>query len=271
MFRCYRDHSCKYEPEVNEAIKSIPLNKSNYKNLFTMKNLTKSAIAMMIFTVMVYNSSAQTIKERIDEAKTVKVYVSIKDIIHAPNTNAAPGSQQKGTGCVNFTQTTPFTSDYADVVKQIVDALNKGFNTTAFVAGDISTVPLFESGIQKGSQDYLKLGEPVLAVVYLTGTYNVLNAGLMGEVSLSANFNIMSGINIYAVTDGKLKGIALKNLGMVNSPAKQTKTCPDYDYFVKNFPLADYFEKFKTSFETKTTDFITKEMENYDKAMKKKK
>jgi hypothetical protein len=236
-----------------------------------MKNLTKTAISLIFISGMVFNLSAQTIKERIDEAKTVKVYISIKDIVHSPNTTAAPGSQQKGTGCVNFTQTTPFTSDYTDVVKQIVDVLNKGFNTTAFVAGDISTVPLFESGIQKGSQDYLKLGEPLLAVVYLTGTYNVLNAGLMGEVSLSASFNVMSGINIYAVTDGKLKGIALKNLGTVNSPGKQTKTCPDYDYFVKNFPLADFFDKFKESFDKKTTEFITKEMENYTKAMSKKK
>lgn len=236
-----------------------------------MKNLTKIAISLVILSGTVFNVSAQTIKERVDEAKTVKVYISIKDIVHTPNTNTAPGSQQKGTGCAAFTQTTPLPADYADVVKQIVDLLNKGFNTTAFVAGDISSVPLFETGIQKGNPDWLKHGEPLVVTVFAGGTYNVNNVGLMGEVKLSNTLNINSGIGIYAIIDGKLKAQSVKNLGSVNSPAIESKTCGDYDYFVKNFPLADFFDKFKTSFESKTTDFTTKEMEAYEKAMKKKK
>jgi hypothetical protein len=236
-----------------------------------MKNSTKIAVVLALLSGVVLNVSAQTIKERIDAAKTVKVYISIKDIIHTPNTNAAPGSQAKGTGCVNFTQTTPLPANYADEVKQIVDMLNKGFNTTAFVASDISNVPLFATGIQKGNQDWLKLGEPLVFYVYAGGTYNVSNVGLMGDVKLSNSLNLSSGISVYAIVDGKIKSLTVKNLGMVNSPAKESKTCADYDYFVKNFPLADYFDKFKASFESKTTDFISKEMENYDKAMKKKK
>jgi hypothetical protein len=235
-----------------------------------MKNLKKIAFAMMILSGMVFNLSAQTIKERIDAAKTVKVYFSIRDIVHTPHTNAL-SAQDKGTGCVNFTQTTPFPVNYTDEVKQIVDMLNKGFNTTAFIAGDISTVPLFATGIQKGNEDWLKLGEPLLATVYIGGSYNVSNMGLMGEVKLSNSLNIISSLGIVAIVDGKLKSLSSKNLGVVYSPAKESKTCADYDYFVKNFPLADYFDKFKASFESKTTDFITKEMENYDKAMKKKK
>lgn len=235
-----------------------------------MKNVTKIAVVLLFLSGFLFNASAQTIKERIDAAKTVKVYFSIRDIVHAPNTNAL-SAQAKGTGCVNFTQTTPFPANYADEVKQVVDMLNKGFNTTAFVAGDISTVPLFESGIQKGNQDWLKLGEPLVVSVNVSGTYTVTNMGLMGEVKLSNSLSIISGIGVYGIIDGKLKALAVKNLGSVTSPSKESKTCADYDYFVKNFPLADYFDKFKASFESKTTDFITKEMENYDKAMKKKK
>lgn len=236
-----------------------------------MKNLLKVPIILMFLSGIVLNLPAQTIKERIDATKTVKVYFSIKDIKHNPNTKNDPVSQQKGTGCVNFTQTTPLPANYVDEIKQIVDMLNKGFNTTAFVAGDISAIPVFESGIQKGTQDYLKLGEPLVFVVSAGGSYNVNNVGLMGEVKLSNNLNIATGISVPAIVDGKLKNLAVKNLGMVNAPAKESKTCADYDYFLKNFPLADYFDKFKASFDTKTTDFITKEMENYDKAMKKKK
>ena len=236
-----------------------------------MKNLTKIAFTLMFLSGAVLNMSAQTIKERVDAAKTVKVYINIGDIIHVPNTNAAPGSQAKGTGCVNFTQKTPLPANYADEIKQIVDMLNKGFNTTAFIAGDISTVPVFESGIQKGNQDWLKLGEPLVFSVGSYGTYTVTNMGLMGEVKLSNSLSVFSGISVYAIIDGKIKALAVKNLGSVASPSKESKTCADYDYFVKNFPLADYFDKFKASFESKTTDFIQKEMESYDKAMKKKK
>jgi hypothetical protein len=236
-----------------------------------MKNLKKIAFAMMILSGMVFNLSAQTIKERIDAAKTVKVYISITDIVHTPHTNASSGPE-KGTGCVNFTQTTPFPANYTDEIKQIVDMLNKGFNTTAFIAGDISTVPVFESGIQKGNQDWLKLGEPLFVTVYAGGAYNVTNMTLMvGEVRLSNSLNIISSVGVDAIVAGKIKSLSSKNLGVVYSPSKESKTCADYDYFVKNFPLADYFDKFKASFESKTTDFITKEMENYDKAMKKKK
>jgi hypothetical protein len=236
-----------------------------------MKNSIKISIALVVLSGIVFNLSGQTIKERIDEAKTVKVYFTIRDIVHAPNTNASPGSPAKGTGCVNFTQTTPLPANYVDEIKQIVDMLNKGFNTSAFVAGDISTVPLFESGMQKGNPDWLKLGEPIVFTVSAGGEYNVTNVGLMGEVKLSNNLSISSGIGVYANVDGKLKGLSVKNLGLVNAPAKESKTCADYDYFVKNFPLEDYFDKFKASFESKTADFIQKEIENYDKAMKKKK
>ena len=235
-----------------------------------MKNLTKIAFTLMILSGMVFNLSGQTIKERIDAAKTVKVYFSIGDIVHAPNTNAL-STQSKGTGCVNFTQTTPFPANYADEVKQVVDMLNKGFETTAFIAGDISTVPVFESGIQKGNQDWLKLGEPIVFSIGLSGTYTVLNMGLMGDVKLSNSLSIISGVGVYGIIDGKIKVLAIKNLGSVTSPSKESKTCADYDYFVKNFPLADFFEQFKASFEKKTEEFVQKEMENYDKAMKKKK
>jgi hypothetical protein len=236
-----------------------------------MRNLTKRVFSLMIISGVVFNLSAQTIKERIDEAKTVKVYISIKDVTHVPNTTAAPGSQQKGTGCVLFDKTTPFPASYTDEVNLVVEMLNKGFNTTAFVAADISTVPLVETGMLKGNPDWIKLGEPIVFIVYLSGSYNVTNVGLMGEVKLSNNLSILSGIGVNANVGGKMKALAVKNLGMVGTPSKESKTCGDYDYFVQNFPLADFFDKFKESFEKKMVEFTTKEMEDYDKAMKKKK
>ncbi|HUX96889.1 MAG TPA: hypothetical protein VMV47_14235 [Bacteroidales bacterium] len=234
-----------------------------------MKNLQKITV-LLILSALVLNVSGQTLKERIDEAKTVKVYFKISDVKHEPNTTAIPGSQKKGTGCTLFTQTTPMPENYVAVVKQVIDQLNKGFNTTAFVEGDLSAVPLVESGVAKGNPDWVKLGEPLTTTVSLDGSYRVDNMGLMNEVKLSNSVTISSGIGFYAIVKGKAKAITVKNLGTYTAPSKESKTCGDYDYFVKNFPVADYFDTFKENFDKKTADFIEKEMADYEKAMKKK-
>lgn len=234
-----------------------------------MKNLQKLT-GLLILSALVLNVSGQTLKERIDEAKTVKVYFRISDIKHEPNTAPAPGSQKKGTGCVLFAQTTPMPENYVAVVKQVIEQLNKGFNTSAFVEGDMSAVPLMESGLAKGSPDWVKLGDPLSVTVGLDGAYRVDNVGLMSEVKLSNSVTITSGIGFYGIVKGKAKAITVKNLGSYTAPSKESKTCGDYDYFVKNFPLADFFDTFKENFDKKTAEFIEKEMADYEKAMKKK-
>jgi len=236
-----------------------------------MKHLTKFAISLMILSCIVFNVSGQTLKERIDQAKVIKVYFSYSDIKHVPNTTAAPGTQAKGTGCPKFNETTPFPADYIDATKQVIDLLNKGFSTTVFVAGDISTVPLFATGIQKGNQDWLKLGEPILVWVGTNGTYDVKNMGLMGEVDNVNSMSVGSYLTVYGIVDGKIKVLGNKNLVTKTTPTIKTKGCDDYAYFVKNFPLSSLADAFKTGIAEKTTDFTVSEMASYDKAMKKKK
>jgi hypothetical protein len=150
----------------------------------------KIAFTLIILSVMGFKLSAQTIKDRIDEAGSVKVYFEIFDIVHVPNTLGDPSNPAgKGTGCEEF-KPSPLPASYTDEVKLVVDMLNKGFNTTAFVAGDISTVPVKESGMLKSYPGWLKLGEPIVFVVSLSGTYNVNNIGVSGSVSLTTNMEI---------------------------------------------------------------------------------
>jgi hypothetical protein len=236
-----------------------------------MKNVTKIAIVLIFFLAAVLNVSGQTLKERIDQVKEIKVYFSNPDVRHNPNTNPPPGSQNKGTGCQAFTETTPFPAEYIEAEKQVIDLLNKGFNTTAFVAGDISAVPVFASGIQKGNPDWLKLGEPLTVFVSTTGTYDVSNMGLMGAVDRVNSLSINSALGFYGIVDGKIKVLGNKNLVNKATPTIKTKVCDDYAYFVKNFPLSSLLDAFKTGIAEKTSDFATKEMASYDKAMKKKK
>jgi hypothetical protein len=236
-----------------------------------MKNVTKIAIVLIFFLATVLNVSGQTLKERIDQVKEIKVYFSNPDVRHNPNTNPPPGSQNKGTGCPAFTETTPFPAEYIEAEKQVIDLLNKGFNTTAFVAGDISTVPVFASGIQKGNPDWVKLGEPLTVLVSTSGTYDVSNVGLMGAVDRVNSLSVNSALGFYAIVDGKIKVLGTKNLVNKVTPTVKTKVCDDYAYFVKNFPLSTLLDEFKNGIASKTTDFTTKEMASYDKAMKKKK
>jgi hypothetical protein len=236
-----------------------------------MKNLTKISTVLMLLAAITLQVSGQTLKERIDQAKEIKVYFSNSDIKHNPNTNPPPGSQNKGTGCPAFTETTPIPADYIEAEKQVVDLLNKGFATTVFVTGDISTVPLFTEGIQKGNQDWLKLGEPLVVWISTTGTYNVENVGLMGAVDCVNSLSVDSYLAFYGIVNGKIKVLGNKNLVNKKTPTVKTKVCDDYAYFVKNFPLSSLSDAFKTGIAEKTTDFTVKEMADYDKAMKKKK
>jgi hypothetical protein len=236
-----------------------------------MKNLSKFALALIVVSCTFLYVSGQTLKERIDEAKVVKVYFINSDIVHRPNTNAPAGSQQKGTGCAMFTETTPMPVEYIDAAKEIIDMLNKGFNTTAFVAGDISTVPLISSGMLKGTHDWVTLGEPLVFVVSTTGGYVVSNMGLMGAVALENSLAIESALGVIALKDGKAKSLESKQLVWQASPSIKTDKCNDFAYFTKTFPANSLAEVFKTKFIKNTNEFIEKQMKKYEKEMKKKK
>jgi hypothetical protein len=192
-------------------------------------------------------------------------------LFRSPNTNPPPGSQQKGTGCAAFSETTPIPADYIEAEKQVIELLNKGFATTVFIAGDISAVPVFASGIQKGNQDWLKLGEPLVVWVLTSGTYNVQNMGLMGAVDNVNSMSVSSALGFIGIVDGKIKSLGNKNLVNKTTPSIKAKGCGDFAYFEKNFPLSTLADAFKTGIAEKTTDFTTKEMASYEKAMKKKK
>jgi len=236
-----------------------------------MKSLIKISTVLIMLAAITLQVSGQTLKERIDQVKEIKVYFTNSDIKHNPNTTPPPGSQNKGTGCSAFSETTPIPADFIEAEKQVIDLLNTGFATTVFVAADISAVPVFTEGIQKGSQNWLKLGEPLVVWIITTGSYNVENMGLMGAVDLVNSLSVDSYLAFYGIIDGKMKVLGNKNLVNKKTPAVNTKICDDYAYFVQNFPLSSLSDAFKTGIAEKTTDFTTKEMADYDKAMKKKK
>jgi hypothetical protein len=232
-----------------------------------MKILKKVAVALIILSGTALSVSGQTLKERIDQSKEIKVYFRNSDIEHNPNTNGDPVSQKLGTGCPGFKETTPLPAEYTDAVKQIVGLLNKGFSTTAFEEGDLtylSSLPVNSYG----ELDWQRLGEPLTFFVSSSGSYTVKNLPNTGKEN---TMEIQSYLYVYSVTAGKLKNLSSTLLAWKQTPAINTKFCDDFAWFVKNFPAVSLAESFKISVEEKTAKFIEKELANYTKAMKKKK
>ena len=232
-----------------------------------MKDLKKMAVVLVILSGTAFFAYGQTLKERIDKSNTVKVYFRNRDIEHNPHTEGDPFNKKLGTGCNKFKETTPLPSQYIEAVKQIVDLLNKGFNTTVFTEGDltyISSLP-FNS---EGELDWVKLGEPLTFFVSTSGFYSV---NIFPTTGKENTMEVQSYLYVYSVTEGKLKTLSSTLLAWKQTPAIRTQKCDDYAWFVKNIPATSLDESFKTSVIEKITDFIEKEMAKYEKTIKKNK
>ena len=254
-----------------------------------MKRTLKAAITSIFAAFIGFFLNGQSLKERIDEAKEVKVYFDFYPIHHNPNT-LAPNPSTWGTDCPKFDQTTTFPTEYTDAINQVIDLLNKGFKTSAFNKGDIKTVPLL-SGITPDKiestmlqmlsesvpgwtmYDFEKLGEPLLIYILTSGAYNVENVSLPDRKVFIDYFTVQSDLVIYYLKSGKtgIRFLTYKNLSNEKSSPIHTTGCNNYDYFLKNFPAESLAESFKTSVFAQTNELIEKEMERYNKAMKRKK
>lgn len=81
-----------------------------------MKIITKITLMLILASFASSFVNGQTLKERIDEAKVVKVYFKNSPIAHSPNTTPPVGSNAPGTGCEKFGETTPLPQEYIDVL-----------------------------------------------------------------------------------------------------------------------------------------------------------
>lgn len=233
-----------------------------------MKYLIRIAVVLILLSGTASLLTGQTLKERIDQAREIKVYFRNADIISKANTNVEIATTISESGCENLKEKTPLPEVYTETLKQVIGLLNKGFNTTAFVAGkfsDINDLPLNS----EGELNWLKLGELLTFFVSTSGAYYTRKQPheSVKEHSLEVN----SYLHIFAVSNGKIKELLDKFLLTVKSPVVKSNKCEDYAFFVKNFPLESLAGPFETKLVAAVNDIIEKEMSKYDKAMKKKK
>jgi hypothetical protein len=235
---------------------------------FILRTIKRIAVVLIILSGTASSLKAQTLKERIDQVKEIKVYFRNADIISKCDFEVRIASSVSQSGCEKFKEKTPLTAEYAEALKQVIDILNKGFNTNAFVEGNfaaINDLPLNS----EGELNWLKLGETLTVFFSTSGAYYTKRQP--NQFNKENSLEIDSYIYFFAVDNGKLKTLLSKFLFTVKSPIVKTDKCVDYAFFLKNFPLSSFAEPFKTKLVAGTTDIIEKEMAKYDKAMKKKK
>jgi hypothetical protein len=233
-----------------------------------MKNIKRMAVVLILLSGTAFFLSGQTLKERIDQAKVVKVYFKNADIVSKGNTQTQIGSTRYESSCENFKEKIPMPVEYADALKQTVDLLNIGFNTTAFAAGDFSeidNIPLASSG----DLNWLKLGQPLVFYFSTSGAYYIRRT--TSTMERENTLEIESYIYAYAVDNGKLKNPLSMRISWGRSPKVKTDVCEDYAWSVKTFPPSSLADQFKKNLADNITDLTTKEMVKYDKVMQKKK
>jgi len=226
------------------------------------------AVVLVLLSGTAFFLSGQTLKERIDLAKVVKVYFKNADIVSKGNTQTEIGSTRFESDCENFKEKIPMPAEYTDALKQTIDLLNKGFNTTAFVAGDFSeidNIPLAYSG----DLNWLKLGQPLVFYFSTSGAYYIRRTTSTKE--RENTLEIESYIYAFAVDNGKLKNLLSTRITWGRSPKVKTEICTDYDWSVKTFPPSSLADQFKTNLTENITDLTTREMAKYNKVMQKKK
>ena len=236
-------------------------NITNQKITRLMKILTKSIVMLIVLVCVPYFASSQTLKERIDEAKTVKIYFKNSPITHSPNKDGNVASAVTGTGCEKFGEPTPLPQEYIDVINELVDIFNKGFETTAFVAGDFSAVPERTSGMLKGEPDWVKLGEDLMFFVNTWGFYSV-KMGSEGKIN---NLAVETYLIVYGIKKGKIKIITQKQLASEWAEPINTTKCDDYAYFTEHFPANMLVNDHKEELLKETDGFIAKDMKKYNK------
>jgi hypothetical protein len=232
-----------------------------------MKDLKKIAVVLVLLSGTAFFASGQTLKERIDQAKEIKVYFRNRDIEHNPNRDGDPEKLRQGTNCEKFNETTPLPEGYIDAVKKIPEMLNRGFNTTVFVSGDLSYLSSLPVN-SMGELDWVRLGEPLTFFVSTSGHYSVNKFPNTGKEN---TMEIESYLYVYTIEDGKIKTLSSNILAWKQTQAIKTQKCDDYAWFVINCPAASLVEPFTISVTEKTNKFIEKELSSYNRAMKRKK
>lgn len=233
-----------------------------------MKNIKRFAVVLILLSGTAFFLSGQTLKERIDQAKVVKVYFKNADLLSKGNTQTEIGSTRYDSGCDNFKEKIPLPAEYCDALKETIDLLNKGFNTTAFAAGDFSeidNIPLASSG----DLNWLKLGQPLAFYFSTSGFYYIRITTSTKEKENT--LELESYLYAFAVENGKLKNPLSKRISWARSPKVKTNDCKDYAWAIKTFPPSSLAQEFKKNLAEYITDLTTKEMAKYEKAMSKKK
>ena len=257
------------KPLVIMAIWLLNIDKEQIIKTKNMKKSIISGLAILLMTTTAFaGKDKSTLKEKIDRAEKISYYLVMEDVVHKPKKSST------GKSCAKFTEKTVFPLTFQAEASNIIDLFSAEMGISSIVAEDINNVPI-KTFSGKSMYDYSKGGRKegdLVIVLAFSGTYNAHKGN---NSSPDADWNTMTLTAtvtlLEVISGGRTKTLKTTTIALVNATMVESKTCADYTFFKTNFPLENYKEDFKKSYEQKLPKLTGKIIKKHNKAVSKRK
>ncbi|PCJ28123.1 MAG: hypothetical protein COA97_02275 [Flavobacteriales bacterium] len=246
-----------------------------------MRKSIISALAILLMTTAAFAGKDKiTLKEKVEQSKTVKVFFNVKsDIVDAEDERKLQLIDKSKHTSIKTAMPNEFASK--EIKDQVIKTLNEGLQVgSAFVEGDISTLPESSKKATK-YRDFSKLEDGLYAMVYITGEYTrfLQRKEVEGKTVFESSnrMEISSQIFFYEVIAGKVKkygDMLMKSgvlLGHANTATKKTDKLESLSYMESNFPALPLLDEFKKTMFEYTTSFAKRKLKKHNKVVSKRK
>ena len=230
--------------------------------------LTASALFLFGFT-----GGKLTLKEKIDQCQKIPVII-LPNFVGITAISTTLGASR----CNINKKTIETPKEYEEVLPVIINALNKGFGTSAFfIAEKYEEIPTKKTRILNAivdMPDWANYKHKFIVHYELSINYDRQGSYETQDKTIKGNLNSSVSLNFYEIIGDKLGLVGSRigySLGSANSAKYPIDHCFSMSEFTTKEAPNSLAEPLKQSVETYFARFIEKVIKKYEKAMKKKK
>lgn len=235
------------------------------------KTILKLSVLLMASALMFgFAGGKLTLKEKIDKYQKIPVFI-------LPGKIGIKSSGVQMNKCPENKETIETPKEYEEVLPLIINALNKGFGTSAFTAAKYDEIPTKKGtflGAEVDVQDWASYEHKFIVYCDLSVNYDQEMSGISGSITIKGNLTCFVNLRFWDVIDDKIK-IFGNVIGYNVASAKSTKYPIEHCFKMSEFTAKEasnsLAEPLKQSVESRVAKFTEKQMKKYEKAMKKKK
>jgi len=238
-----------------------------------MKKVNLSIVLILSFSVTAIAGKVKTtFKEKIENAKQVKVYFNVTEIVDRESDRKMKQTDPNSSTDIRTTFPPEFSA--AEIKNNVISTLNSEMQVDAFKLGEIS-----ELGTSTNKQtkylDLTKLPDGIVAIVQVEGDYTrFVDMAKGGEVSNS--MGIRANLFFYEIKGGVAKKIKVNmgmgaNLGTTKTATIKTPKLEGLAYLEANFPVLPQVEQYTETMKQYASDFAKRMLKKHLKAISKRK